>query len=184
MRIYTGPPLHTHIMLWTETIAPASRVIDYSTAATHCQLDDPQDREYVLSLIDAATDELCHRLQTSLVSRTLTARFYDGEPIHLPMGPVQAITSVTDDDGDTITDNDLERVGNSDRLKINVPFAYPLTVVYTAGYATVPPRFKTILLAHVRSLYDYRDSLTEKPLTVPPHVESFYRLNTRRAGVR
>lgn len=166
------------------TSAPATRPVDWLLAKAHLRLDDAADKAGIELAIDAATDYAQEAMACSLVEQEITATFYAGEPIHLPRGPLLAVASVTDDNDTVITDYDVERVGNSDRLKINVGFTYPLTVVYTAGYETVPASIRQAILMHVATLYNNRETVTDKAKMPVPHtLEDFYRLKSRLTGV-
>ena len=174
-------------MKWTVTVSPTSRPVDWPTAKTHLRIDSTDEKSYVEQLIDAATDFAGEALSSSLMAQTITAVFYEGEPIHLPRGPLIAVTSITDDDGTVVTDYDVSRVGHSDRIEINTAFKYPVTVVYTAGYtsaAAVPASIRQAILCHVGSLYENRESIADKAKTPVPHsLADFYRLKSRNTGI-
>jgi hypothetical protein len=105
--------------------------------------------------------------------------------LRLPRGPVNSIVSVTDGSGTHLTGYALERVGNADRMRLNVAATYPVTVTYTAGYEVedIPPAILQAILTHVGTLYENRESVGRDLKAVPHSLESFYRMKSRRSGV-
>jgi uncharacterized phiE125 gp8 family phage protein len=173
---------------WEVTTAPAERPVTWNQVKAHLRLDATDEREYVLELIDAATQHAMDAMSCSLVSQRITATFYCGEPVNLPRGPLLSIVSVVDDDGRAITDYDVRRRGLTDYLVFNEGYAAPLTVVYTAGYATaaaVPADVKHAIRTHVATLYGMREHVTQggAPAHVPNSLADFYRLKSRDGGI-
>lgn len=174
-------------MKWSVSTPPADSPVSWTEAKAHLRLDGDTEEGYVQSLIDAATDDAMEAMACSLVEQEITAVYYAGEPIHLPRGPVIAVESVTDATDKTIAAFDLERVGRSDRLKLRESYTAPLTVVYSAGYGNpdqVPPSLRLGILCHVATLYENRESVTDKQrLAVPHQMEAFYRRRRRDTGI-
>lgn len=176
-------------MKYNITTPPASTPVTYAQCKTHLRLDTDSEQTYIEDLIAAATSHAENALASSLMTQTITATYYVGEDMHLPRGPVIAITSVTDADGQVIgaDDYDLTRIGNSDRILINVSHEHPVTVVYTAGYASasaIPAEIRHAIQAHVATLYGHRESVAEKTITAVPHsLTDFYRLRSRSSGI-
>jgi hypothetical protein len=86
-------------MKWTVTTAPSSSPVTVNEVATHCRLEEGYDSAYLQGLIDAATEHSQEAMGCSLMARTITAIFYDGEKINLPHGPLISISSITADGG-------------------------------------------------------------------------------------
>jgi uncharacterized phiE125 gp8 family phage protein len=173
-------------MKWTVATPPASQPVDLDEVKAQLRIDSNDENEHLALLVDAAVDFAEDELAASLVQRRLIATFYVDEPIHLPRGPLIAIVSVIDDDGNAITDYDVSRVGHSDRIALNQTATFPVTVTYDAGYAdgSVPASIRLAILAHVGTLYENRESVVDKQkLAVPHHLEAFYRLKSRTIGV-
>lgn len=180
-------------MKWVISTPAAGRPIEYEAILKrHVRLDDEYDAEadLVELYIDAATEYAQERLHSSLMEQTITATFYLDD-IHngvvcLPRGPVIDITSVVDDNGDAATYDEF-RVGHSDRLKITSALAAPITVVYQAGYETadeIPADIRLAIMTHVASLFENRESISEKAMVAVPHsLDAFYRLKARSLGV-
>jgi uncharacterized phiE125 gp8 family phage protein len=174
-------------MKWTVTTPAAALPVSTYDAMYHLRLDrTPADGNVLDRCIAAACDYARDALNSSLCVETITAVFYEGEPIYLPRGPLVAVTSVTDSSGTSIG-YEVYRVGNSDRLRLTQGFTAPLTVVYTSGYANaaaVPDSIKQAILCHAGTLYEHRESVTERGRTPVPHqLEAFYRIKRRSVGV-
>lgn len=160
------------------------RPVTWDEAKKHLRLDVDTDQAYVESLIDAATDYAEESLSATLMQRERTVVFYAGEQTFaLPKGPLVSVTSITDDADNIITDYTVTHVGNSDRLTINASYRFPLTVVYQAGSGTAPS-IRLAILQHVATLYENRESVSDKAkLPVPHTLEAFYRLKRRSVPV-
>jgi uncharacterized phiE125 gp8 family phage protein len=157
--------------------------VSYPQAAIHLRQDDPSDRDYVNDLIEGCTQDAEDAMACSLLTRTVTAIFNDGELPFLPRGPVQSVTSVTDAQG-PITNFTLQGYGNADLLVLPTGFHGPLTVVYQAGYAadatTLPAKFRNAIRLHVTTLYLNRASVSDRAQTPVPHsLELFWQRNNR-----
>jgi uncharacterized phiE125 gp8 family phage protein len=185
---------------YTVTTGPTGRPVDWATFKAHARLDSDDEQTIGETYLDAAADYAADALGGSLMAQTITAVYYAEDvphpsPFHvvtcrptlpLPRGPVTAVTSVTDADGTAVTAYDLVRIGHSDRLRINVGWKAPLTVVYTAGYANaaaVPAAIRAAILMHAATLYENRESVSDRTKTPVPHsLADFYRLKSRNTG--
>lgn len=175
-------------MKWSITTAPTGLAVAYAIAKHHLRIDDNEERDYVISLIEAATAHAEEALATSLLPRRIAATFYDGEFCDLPRGPVSAIVSVVDANGDAVPSDAWrwERKGNSDCIRLLRTATRPLTVTYDAGYANaaaIPADIRQAILCHVGTLYDHRASVTSMNVNPVPHLDSFYRLRAREVGI-
>ena len=107
--------------------------------------------------------------------------------VKLPRGPVSAVVSVADANGAAVAGCELERTPAGDRLRLTrAVTAYPFVVTYTAGHASaaaIPATIRVAIRAHVGTLYERRESVSQKAAVAVPHsLESFYRLKRRTSG--
>jgi uncharacterized phiE125 gp8 family phage protein len=166
----------------------SERPVTWAQAKAHLRLDTDDQQAYVESLIDAAVDYAQTRLHSTLLATTLTQAFYENESLLiLPRGPVISVTSVTDANGAAL-EYTQSRVGSSDRLTLTSSTgAAPVTVVYQAGYPTaadIPKSIIHAILCHVGTLFENRESASDKnKMPVPHSLDAFYRLKSRFAGV-
>lgn len=176
-------------MQWTATAA-TDTVLTYDQLAYALRLDPDtaatsHEQSLVMDYLAAATEYAETMMGTSLCSRTITATFNPGEPLILPRGPVTTITSVTDS-GTPVTWT-ASMIGH---LTIVLPDQLrggAISVVYQAGYGTasdVPADIRAAIRMHVGTLYEQRESTTDKPLTeVPNSLAAFYNLKRRSSLV-
>jgi len=172
---------------WFVSTDPTDAVVTFGEAAAHMRLANSADQTYVTKLIAAAVDFAEDSMETSLAPRTITANFYDGEPIILPRTPLISISSVTANEVALSfgTGYTVKHVGRAAEVKL-LSGSYPVVVVYQAGYADVTrvkPSIRQAILMHVATLYENRESITDRAkLSVPHTLEAFYRLNRRTVG--
>lgn len=160
------------------------------------------EQAYWQDLLDACTEYAENALDTSLLLRTITATYYRNDPvplgwvgydnytphsIHLPRGPVQSVTSVTDANSNTIT-YELERSGLTDKVILTEGYTAPLVIVYQAGYGSTvnntPADIRMAIRTHVATLFEQRASTDEKNILAVPHsLEIFYQQRKRKAYV-
>jgi uncharacterized phiE125 gp8 family phage protein len=176
---------------WSVVTSPATRPATAAEARTHLRIDDLSQDAYLETLIDAATDFAEEKLAASLMPRTLMANFYDGEALILPRGPIIEVLSIVDADDQYADDYELKTVGNQTLVMlISGSLTYPISVTYRAGYvnaagvATLPASIKLAILQHVATLYENRETVSDKSKMPVPHtLEAFYRLKSRAPGV-
>lgn len=179
-------------MKWVVTTAPTEQPISEDQLKTHLRIiGEAEGSEHFALLIATAVDYAQEKISCSLCEQTMTATFYDGEftggILRLPRGPIIDVVSVADANG-AITDFTIYRVGNSDRLLLNVAATAPVTVEYSAGYGAaedVPAAIRQALLTHCGTLYENRESVITGTIvaSVPNSLEDFYRLRARTKGV-
>jgi uncharacterized phiE125 gp8 family phage protein len=171
---------------WTNVTTPAG-LLSLSLVKAHCRVDADVEDEQIGLYLAAATDYAEDAMYCSLMPRSIQAVFYAGEPIDLPRGPVTAIEAIEDADGNNITDWTSINIGWTVRLTLNGAVTYPVTVQYSAGYASasaVPAKIRTAVLQHVATMYRNRESVSDKTMTPVPHqLQDFYRLNRRATGI-
>ena len=191
-------------MKWTVTTPPSGTVIDPTTLPYWLRIDPDiaatsEETAMLSELLSTATEYAEVQMQASLLTRTITAVYYqndgndavygyrwDGPSVTLPRGPVIAVSSVTNgsNSADITSGCTLQRDGNTDLLVLPSGWQEPLTVVYTAGYGTgytaVDPDIRQAIRAHVATMYENRESVQDKPLSVVPHsLEAFYQRKCR-----
>jgi uncharacterized phiE125 gp8 family phage protein len=176
-------------MQWTITTPPATTPIDPTTLPYHLRLDSDlatsaTEQSYLAELLSSATEYAETAMQASLITRTITATYYDSDELILPRGPVIGLVSVTNGDGNSATGATLERRGNTDILVMPAGWIQPLTVVFTAGFGTasanIPADIRQAIRVHVGSMYEYRNALEERSLYVVPNsLDDFYQRKCR-----
>lgn len=200
-------------MKWTQAQPIPSTIWTAAQLAYHQRIDADiaaltDEQTYILDLQAAAVEFAEEAMGSSLLNRPITATYYDRSlpfffgfsngrdfydddlsKLRLPRGPIVSITSVTDANG-TIDPAGyaLEAVGTRDQLRMKVGWKPPLTVVYVAGYgstaAAVPADIRHAIRAHFSSLYEQRESVSERTvLPVPQSLADFYRQKSRNTGI-
>jgi uncharacterized phiE125 gp8 family phage protein len=176
-------------MKWTQT-QPSVLPVTYQQAADHLRLLNDSQRDYVLDLIAAATEYAETALGTSLITRNVTAIFNSLDPLYLPRGPVQSITSITS--GPThqaVNSWSIEGYGHADLLVIQSnAWIAPLTVTFVAGFGDtadrVPADLRLAIRMHVATLFENRESVSDKAMMTVPHgLADFYRQKSRELGI-
>jgi uncharacterized phiE125 gp8 family phage protein len=188
------------MMNWTGPRPTSPPLVTFAQMQAQLRIDDDDEQQYIADLVDAATEYAEVAMDTSLLQRTITAIYYAGaNPVpyfngslaqtqtglYLPRGPVQSIVSVTDKNGTPITDYQLQGSGTYDSIKINLPWAPPLTIVYIAGYGTlespaVPSDIPMMIRMHVASWWRNRESISDRAMMAVPHnLESAYERRKR-----
>lgn len=113
-----------------------------------CRIDVTDDDTLITALITAARIVCENFANLSFIERTVTARINNGlGNFYLPYGPVTTISGATLDDATSILDADYS---------INNAYGQIYTVVYSAGYATLPKNFKTAILNQIAWMYENR----------------------------
>ncbi|HEV7299252.1 MAG TPA: head-tail connector protein [Tepidisphaeraceae bacterium] len=175
---------------WSVTTPPTTTPVSAGDAGYYLNLNEGGvDETFPLELMVAAAVEHAEDVMgTSLMPRTMLATFYNGAPLLLPRGPLLEMIGVADGNENAVTDYKVEHVGR--RRTYIVPAAgltYPVSITYRAGYANaaaVPADIKLAILAHVGTLYENRESVSDKPKTPVPHsLEAFYRRKGRNVGI-
>lgn len=140
---------------------PSTTPITYAEAKAHLRLDNDDEVSYITTLIDVVVSYAEGETESLLTARAVTVVHYDpptsDQKYVLPLGPVNSLTSVADDNG-AITDYDLYYVGNKFFVKPNAGTELPLTIVYNGGYSAVPADLKHAMLIHLAHLYMNREA--------------------------
>jgi uncharacterized phiE125 gp8 family phage protein len=185
----------TPASIWTtDQLAYALRIDSDLSGTT-----DEQD--YLTDLQNAAVEYAEQAMGTSLLTRTITTTYYGYHrsvysalvyptgchKLYLPRGPIISISSVTDANG-AISNYQVSGAGTTDLIEIKQQWVGPLVIVYQAGYgddaSTIPADIRQAIRTHVATLYENRESISDKPMTeVPQSLKDFYQLKARYRGV-
>jgi uncharacterized phiE125 gp8 family phage protein len=181
-------------MRWTQE-QPYTPLLTLDDVKIHLRLtDDDTEDDYLNALVASATAHAEQLMQSSLLTRSITATFYSAENLYLPRGPVQSIMSVALD-GQPVASGayTLEGYGTAVLLRYNngtiQPHAAPavLTVTYTAGYgsdpADVPADIIAAIRAYVGLLYENREAAHDRTIKPVPFLDDFFRLRGQDVGV-
>ena len=161
----------THVV----TIAPTAAVIDVAAARRQCRVDHHDEDSVLSGFIDAATEMAerdSHCWLRAVTVRLQLDKFPGDQPIELPRGPVNAVSSITyvDTNGDTTTwgsSNYLADVSSiPGRIEPAYGIAWPsarcqpgsVRVTYPAGYTTPPRVAVQAVLLLVGHWYANRES--------------------------
>lgn len=152
--------------------APVGPAVSLPSAKAHLRVDHDADDAYIEGLVEVAQSgiEGPHGIGVALLTQTWalhqsSLRF----PVELPMGPVQAVTSITYLDGD---DNEQTLDPNDYRLAVNcvpvvlytggaLPAGHDVAITFTAGFGTaadVPATLRHAILIMVGHLYAHREA--------------------------
>ncbi len=150
----------------TESIT-GSEPLSLSLAKAWCRVTYTDEDMLITSLITQARDVIEQYLNVSMIDKTLTLDMTKRSSIQLPFGPVQAITSIKDSDGEGI-DYDVK----NEFLQFNQIVDYA-RIIYTVGYDTVPSGLilglKQVILRYFENRGDAQNSvglLTDEITTI------------------
>lgn len=156
--------------------------LTYSETAAYLKIDNIEERSRITALIQRATEDTQDQLAMSLMPQTLVATYYDDEDICIKRGPILEITSVKDDN-DSDVSYTLRTYGYSEYLNLTSSATYPVTVTYRAGYEVLPEKYKAMIMALVGTYYQYPTTATTEGVKLSPHIETWYRRNSREVGI-
>lgn len=165
--------------IW-QAAAATVPVVSLADLKSHCRIDHDEDDLLLPTYEAAAVSSVEAWTQRLLTPRAVTLRMSDLPcsltSIELPGGAVSTLTSVIAD-GVTLTGATV--VGHSPALLIPATdwpivtgTGYPVTITYTAGYATVPPGLVHAVMMLAGHFYENREAVvlgvtaTAMPLAV------------------
>lgn len=178
-------------MLWTGTRPTSPPLATFAQLQSQLRIRSGEEEQYILDLLDACTEYAEQTLDSSLLTRTITATYWHqgavdfwGSPeryadrVFLPRGPVISVTSVIDANGQNIG-YQSQRFGLADFVQFMGPYASPVVVTYQAGYGatadTVPADIRMAIRTHVAHLFERREAADEQAVVnVPLSLVSFY----------
>lgn len=157
------------------TTAPASTPISTAEAKTHMRISHDDDDGYIATLIAAARDYLQSVCNKTFYTTTYTLKldkFPLDDYIDMPMPPLVSVTGVSyvDAEGATQTFSSgsytVDTYPHPGRIYVDRSVGWPttydqrnaVTIVYVAGYATVPDNIKHAMLLLVAEWYEHRES--------------------------
>ncbi len=151
--------------IW-QAAAATVPVVSLADLKSHCRVDFDDDDALLPTYEAAAVAAIEAGTQRLLTSRAVTLRLTDlpcsVTHIELPGGAVSALTSVVAD-GNTLTGCTV--IGHSPALLVPATdwpaitgTGYPVTITYTAGYATVPPALKQAVMMLAGHFYENREA--------------------------
>lgn len=121
-----------------------------TTELSNFDLDDTLIRE----LITAARQRLEDYTGLSFIPKTLSAIIYNGAGnVRLEQGPVTSIISFVDADSNIIDPADYVMIGTD---KIRDSWDGTRIMTYTAGYETLPKKYKIAIMMYVAASYEHR----------------------------
>jgi len=136
------------------------------------RVDDSYD-DFIIDTLIIAAREICEKyLNHSIITRTVTAILNNScGNIYLPYGPVKAITSVTDANGN-ILDADQFTATGARFVRIKDPLQDNLKIIYTAGYEDCPAQIKIGMLCQIAYMYENRGDDTGLKSQLSPMAKS------------
>ncbi|HWE95751.1 MAG TPA: hypothetical protein VG269_17435 [Tepidisphaeraceae bacterium] len=99
----------------------------------------------------------------------------------LPRGPILSITSVTDANSNAVS-YERHTAGNADfviPLQPIIASQCPITVVYQAGFGTIPPSIIQAIRVDVATSYMVRENTSNLAANPIHKIEEFYRFKGR-----
>jgi hypothetical protein len=182
-------------MQWSVTTPPSATALTWQQLKAHIHPASTSEQPYIMDLLAGATAYAETMLQCCLLPQTLTAIF-DAQDVgypcncnrdfrqrlQLPRGPIiGTVTSVTDTNGNTVAFK-RHTAGNADYIEpttaINGSIA-PITVVYQAGFASIPSDILSAIRVHVATLYMVRETITNLAANPVHKIDDFYRFRGR-----
>lgn len=141
-------------------IEPVTEPVTLDEVKTFLSIDiDTEDHDsLLLSLITAAREAVESYTGVSLVPSDVIAEFdsiYD--VVELPYGPVTELTTITDSEGDTVTDYKTRGVTGS-FMRLAYASDTFVQATYVTGYAVVPEALKTAIKKKIADDFEYPSS--------------------------
>lgn len=180
-------------MKFTVTTPPVNEPISLAVLRLHMRIDHTDEDELISTYLTAAREWCEDYTRRSLITQTITLERegFDGT-IELPRGPVVSVDSVSYVDADGVTQTlgsevyevDIDPIMSCLRLASGQTWpgvgdtAYPVSIVYTAGYGTtsasVPAPIRSALMMTAANLYEFREPIISGTIItkVPFAVES------------
>lgn len=164
---------------WIVTEAPATEPVALADAKAHLRVSGTASDAVITALLASAREYCELASRRCFVEREITARFQfiPPEGAWLPQGPVASVDSVSylDGDGGTIAltystnlTKDLVRLTPNQEYARTTTLPDPYEVVFTAGYSTVPDRYKQAILLIAGHWFENREEVTDITLAEIP----------------
>lgn len=142
-----------------------SEPITADEARTYLRIEDLAiEDDMIDTMITAARQAFEQAAQISLIEKTVTLWFSNPEGMYpIPVGPVQSIEHLYDEEDNEINSDEYEIIGNQ-YPKLKSPLQNFMKLEYTVGMTSVPSEIKQALLDQVYFLYEDRGNDGDKPL--------------------
>ena len=121
----------------------------------------------ILSALITAARRMCEQYSgMNFTARTVTAIINNlNSGTYLPYGPIGAIASMTDMEGNVIDSGSYKITGNQFK-QVQWPTMEYLSITYTGGYTTLPEDLKTAIKAQALYLSENRGDIGMSPLAM------------------
>lgn len=141
----------------------ASEPVTRQEAIDYCKLDTGTYEATIIDQLIVTAREQCEDFTgISFITRTVTALINNSNGgMFLPYCPFVSLTSIKDSDDNTI-DSDNYKISGTQFPQLIYPAWDRLTLVYTAGYTSLPSRLKTAILQQVFYLNENRGESAER----------------------
>lgn len=138
------------------TAAIAVPLFDLADFKEYGKIDNSEEDALILLLIETA-QRMCEQyVGMNFSARTVIATLNNANGgAYLPYGPIGAIDSITDFDGNAITSDGYKIIGTQFKQVVQPAYEY-LQVTYTGGYATCPANLINATKAQALFLYENR----------------------------
>lgn len=131
--------------------SPDDWPITLAQVKSYLKMDGINEDDAIISeMIDEAIDWIENYCSISLIPQTVTVYLEVKNRIELPFGPVVSVDSIND-----ITDFNADSLFPATGF-VNLCGYGRYTVVYTAGYATIPASLIGALYAYIADVYEHR----------------------------
>lgn len=190
-------------MRWSVTTPPTGTVLTWDQLKYHIVPGSVQQQPLIMDYLAEATAYAEQKMECCLLSQTITAVYdpidlraygpyfpsiYGGlgygshrRGMLLPRGPVQSVSSVTDANNNPVT-YIWHTVGNADLIEpmqAITPTQAPITIIFLAGFSTVPADIKGMIRVHTATKYKYREDVDNLPVNMVHRMDDFYRYRGR-----
>jgi uncharacterized phiE125 gp8 family phage protein len=191
-------------MILKRTVAPAAYPVTVAESKADLRVQHTAEDTLIDSLIAAATDYADVPngvVGKALITQTWTLSVRSFEPnlkLHIPITPVQSISSITYYDADNVQQSltvfDFYLYGDEDtawiepKPNVTLPTVYPredaITVTFVAGFgatsASVPNSIRQAIRLLVAHWYENRTAATDRPMyEIPMAAETLFNINRK-----
>ena len=181
----------------TVVTPPTAYPVTLAEAKLHCRVDGTTEDSRIDGLIAAATDYVEKYTGRSIMAQTLRLTLDSfTDAIVLPRGPVQTVSSVKYYDPAGIEQTvpasgyTVDAASDPSWVVRDGDYTWPaildavnaVNITFVAGYATVPPSIKHVILLLISQWYDNRSASAEKQMAVLPHAVDALLSNYRSYG--
>ena len=154
---YLGGVSYNQILDVNNTATVATELFTVSAfKSQYAKIDNSDEDTLIESLIIAARRMCENHVGINFIARTVIASINNlNGGTYLPFGPVGAIASVSDIDGNVLQSGNYKITGSQFK-QVQWPTEDYLVITYTGGYATCPADLITAVKAQTLYLYENR----------------------------